>query len=167
MNLDPSQRLIATPAIRTLKISVFYPKNSQKSQTLLRLGSRYTSDDSPTVTQIYLQCTILLFLFCVKHKIETREQYGGWWRFSATPATRTFKNMRFYLKFIKKDDFSEVLRNLKKFTRCPKFKNPKICGVLQTLQFSRKSRTTFSEIPGNYGKHNIQKCKNIRVSRNS
>ena len=49
-----SQRLIATPATRTFKISVFYPKNSQKLQTLLLVGSRHTSDDSPTVTQIYL-----------------------------------------------------------------------------------------------------------------
>ena len=46
----------ATPAIRTLKISVFYPKNSQKSQILLLVGSRHTSDDSPTVTQTSLSC---------------------------------------------------------------------------------------------------------------
>ena len=64
MNLDPSQRLIATPAIRTLKISVFYPKNNQKSQILLRLGSRHTSDDSPTVTQTsQLVVNFLVYFF--------------------------------------------------------------------------------------------------------
>ena len=60
-NIELGRRLIATPAIRTLKISVFYPKNSQKSQIILLVGSRHTSDDSPTVTQIYL---FLLSCFC-------------------------------------------------------------------------------------------------------
>ena len=60
---NQSQRLIATPAIRTLKIRVFYPKNNQKSQILSRLGTRHTSDDSPTVTQTSLSIFHLLVIF--------------------------------------------------------------------------------------------------------
>ena len=89
----------ATPAIRTLKISAFYPKNSQKSQILLLVGSRHTSDDSPTVTQIYQLNLFRRRLFSVYNtNKKDDETNGGWWRFSATPAIRTLKISVFYPK---------------------------------------------------------------------
>ena len=86
------------PAIRTLKISVFYPKNNQKSQILLALGSSYTSDDSPTVTQIYLAVIKLLSCYCGGHNNERQKFNRGWGRFSATPVIRTLKINIFYPK---------------------------------------------------------------------
>ena len=98
-NTGGGWRFSATPATRTLKISAFYPKNRQKSQTLLRLGSRYTSDDSPTVTQIYLSYLVSRFRFCLSKtkakmlRLNPRESS----RF-ATPAIRTLKISVFYPK---------------------------------------------------------------------
>ena len=69
-----SQRLIATPAIRTLKISVFYPKNNQKSQISLVVGSRHTSDDSPTVTQIYHMYSYFFLVYCGGYNKRTKKK---------------------------------------------------------------------------------------------
>ena len=64
-------RFSATPATRTLKISIFYPENRWKSQILLLVGSRHTSDDSPTVTQTSLSYLSLHVGFLWKNKKTT------------------------------------------------------------------------------------------------
>ena len=74
-DVDPRESSrFATPAIRTLKISVFYPKNSQKSQTLLLVGSRYTSDDSPTVTQTSLSYLFFRAVFLYDEKTKSTKE---------------------------------------------------------------------------------------------
>ena len=67
----------------------------------LVVGSRYTSDDSPTVTQTYLFSVILsLCLVYQTDKTNTMEELPGQ-RLIATPAIRTFKNMYFHHKINK------------------------------------------------------------------
>ena len=79
------------------KMCIFYPKNIQKSQISLVVGSRHTSDDSPTVTQTSLY-DYLFLLFDLGSNRKEISNRGGWWRFSATPATRTLKISVFYPK---------------------------------------------------------------------
>ena len=45
---------------------------------------------------------------------------------SATPAIRTFKKHHFYLELNKKDDFSEISRNIKNSRGVQNCKNPKV-----------------------------------------
>ena len=93
----------ATPAIRTLKISVFYPKNNQKSQILLVLGSRYTSDDSPTITQIYQQSLAFFCLFYVFLNRKQPEESKTFTEVNCNARHKDLKNKRvFTLNLVKK-----------------------------------------------------------------
>ena len=160
---------VQRPPQGPLKISVFYPKFSKNHKifsSLLLVADILQTTVQPSHKPLYLLCSAS-FCCCLKNNKKRGLNTTGGAGLSATPATRTFKNMSFYSKFIKKFAFFWNFVKSKKFMRCLKFKNPKIWWILQNLQFSRKSGTTFSKIPGNCEHHNSQKCKNIRVSRKS
>ena len=56
----------------------------------------------PTVTQAYHIFFVVVFCDSLITKNKRRQKKsGGWWRFSATPATRTLKISAFYTKFSK------------------------------------------------------------------
>ena len=67
----------------------------------------------PTVTQTSQCCVHCSFCMHYMHttKIQWTQHHSQ--RLIATPAIRTFKNIGFYPEFIKKDDFFEILWNLK------------------------------------------------------
>ena len=82
------------PAIRTLKINVFYPKNSQKSHISVVVGSRYTSDDSPTVTQTYRIFTCIIAKCRLQLHVKAIMHVPEGVKLGATPAIRTFESKR-------------------------------------------------------------------------
>ena len=89
------------------KISVFYPKFSKNHKigvSLLLVADILQTTVQPSHKPLYLLCSAS-FCCCLKNNKKRGLNTTGGAGLSATPATRTFKNMRFCLKFIKKDDF--------------------------------------------------------------